>query len=37
MVSSGATAAQVIALVEKIRRTVAAKTGVELQLHLKIW
>lgn len=36
-VSSGATAAQVIALVEKIRRTVAAKTGVELQLHLKIW
>jgi UDP-N-acetylmuramate dehydrogenase len=37
MVSSGATAAQVIAVVEKIRRTVAAKTGVELQLHLKIW
>jgi UDP-N-acetylmuramate dehydrogenase len=37
VVSSGATASQVIALLEKIRITVAAKKGVELQLHLKIW
>ena len=37
VVSSGATASQVIALLEKIRSTVAAKKGVELQLHLKIW
>lgn len=37
VVSSGATSSQVIALLEKIRSTVAAKKGVELQLHLKIW
>lgn len=35
--SSSATAAQVIALLEKVRSTVAAKKGVQLQLHLKIW
>jgi UDP-N-acetylmuramate dehydrogenase len=35
--SSSATASQVIALLEKVRSTVEAKKGVQLQLHLKIW
>lgn len=37
VVSSGATATQVIALLEKVRNSVATKKGVQLQLHLKIW
>jgi UDP-N-acetylmuramate dehydrogenase len=37
VLGSGATSGQVIALLEKVRSTVAAKSGVQLQLHLKIW
>jgi UDP-N-acetylmuramate dehydrogenase len=37
VLGSGATAGQVIALLEKVRSTVATKSGVQLQLHLKIW
>jgi UDP-N-acetylenolpyruvoylglucosamine reductase len=33
----GATSEQVLALVDRVRSAVYKQTGVQLQLHLKIW
>jgi len=33
----GATSEQVLALIERVRSAVYKQTGVQLQLHLKIW
>ena len=35
--NQGATSSQVLALIQRVRETVASRTGVQLQLHLNIW
>ncbi len=37
VVGTGATSDQVLALIERVRSAVYKQTGVQLQLHLKIW
>jgi len=37
VVSGSATSKQVLALLDRVRRTVAQRTGIQLQSHLRIW